>query len=390
MEIIRTNKYRLYPNSKQKSLLHNMFGQTRFVFNSVLGMIQECKFGSYINKRGNKIGSIPSQTTLINQVTELKKEHLFLYQIGNDFLQAELNNLYLGTKGFLKGIYGYPKFKSRKNKEQSINLRAGSRARFDSNYIYLPVPMGTQFDKSDFKIKYKKHSANYSLPEKITGYTIFKDNLDRYWISFTFKIELKYKIKGVKGTNKQCGIDLGIKDLIITSDGLEIPNDNLIKKSELKLSFLQRRLSKKKKGSKNRNKARLKVAKCQDKIKNQRNYRNHNITKSLVNVYDFIGVETLAVKNMIKNKSLAKSIANVSWSDIVSKIEYKMTEKQGHLIKIDQFYPSSKTCSNCGSVKQEMPLEIRIYECSECSYTEDRDINAAKNILAEAKRIAGL
>jgi putative transposase len=171
---------------------------------------------------------------------------------------------------------------------------------------------------------------------------------------------------------------------------LKIPNDNLIKKSELKLSFLQRRLSKKKKGSKNRNKARLKVAKCQDKIKNKRQYRNHNLTMSLVNIYDFIGVETLAVKNMIKNRSLSKAIANVSWSDIVSKIEYKMTENQGHLIKIDQFYPSSKTCSNCGSVKQDMPLEIRIYECSECSYTEDRDINAAKNILAEAKRIAGL
>lgn len=387
MEIIRTNKYRLYPNAKQKSLLHNHFGQTRFVFNSVLNMIQECKFGSYINKKGNKIGSIPSQTVLINQVSELKNKYPFLYQTGNDFLQAELNNLYLGTKGFLKGIYGYPKFKSRKNKEQSINLRAGSRARFDSNYIYLPVPMGTQFDKSDFKIKYKKHSTNYSLPEKITSYTISKDNLDRYWISFTFKIELKYKIKGM---NKQCGIDLGIKDLIITSDGLKIPNDNLIKKSELKLSFLQRRLSKKKKGSKNRNKARLKVAKCQDKIKNQRNYRNHNITRLLVNLYDFIGVETLAVKNMIKNKSLAKAIANVSWSDIISKIEYKMTEKQGHLIKIDQFYPSSKTCSSCGSVKQEMLLEIRIYECSECSYTEDRDINAAKNILAEAKRIANI
>ena len=110
----------------------------------------------------------------------------------------------------------------------------------------------------------------------------------------------------------------------------------------------------------------------------------------LVNLYDFIGVETLAVKNMIKNKSLSKAIANVSWSDIISKIEYKMTEKQGHLIKIDQFYPSSKTCSNCGSVKQEIPLEIRTYECEHCSYVEDRDINAAKNILAEAKRIAGL
>ena len=387
MEIIRTNKYRLYPNSKQKSLLHNMFGQTRFVFNSVLNMIQEYKFGSYVNKKGEKYGSIPSQTVLINQITELKNKYPFLYQTGNDFLQAELNNLYLGTKGFLKGIYGYPKFKSRKNKAQSINLRAGSRAKFDSEYVYLPFAKGTQFNKSDFKIKYKKHSTNYSLPEKITSYTISKDNLDRYWISFTFKIELKYKIKGA---NKQCGIDLGLKDLIITSDGIKIPNDNLIKKSELKLTFLQRRLSKKKKGSKNRNKVRLKVAKCQDKIKNKRQYRNHNISRMLVNLYDFIGVETLAVKNMIKNKSLSKAIANVSWSDIISKIEYKMTEKQGHLIKIDQFYPSSKTCSNCGSVKQEMPLEIRIYECEHCSYIEDRDINAAKNILAEAKRIAGL
>ena len=385
MEIIRSNKYRLYPNAKQKSLLHNHFGSTRFVFNSVLGMIQESKFGTTVSKSGKEVSIIPSQTQIVNQVTILKSEYPFLYQTGNDFLQAELNNLYSAFKGFFaKG--GYPKFKSRKQ-NQSLNLYAGSRARFDSEYVYLPVPKGTQFDKSDFKIKYKQHKTNYSLPEKITGYTISKDNLNKYWISFTYKVELPYS---VSETGKQCGIDLGIKDLVITSDGLKIPNDNLIKKSEKKLRTLNRQLSKKKKCSKNRNKARIKVAKHHDKIKNQRSYRNHNDSRTLVNIYDFIGIETLKVKNMIKNRRLSKAIANVALFDLTSKIQYKMAEKQGHLIKIDTWFPSSKTCSNCGSVKAELSLGTRIYECEHCNYIECRDINAAKNILAEAKRIANL
>ncbi len=385
MEIIRSNKYRLYPNAKQKSLLHNHFGSTRFVFNSVLGMIQESKFGTTLSKSGKEVSIIPSQTQIVNQVTILKSEYPFLYGTGNDFLQAELNNLYSAFKGFFaKG--GYPKFKSRKQ-NQSLNLYAGSRARFDSEYVYLPVPRGTQFDKSDFKIKYKQHKTNYSLPEKITGYTISKDNLNQYWISFTYKVDLPYSISG---TGAQCGIDLGIKDLVITSDGLKIPNDNLIKKSEKKLRSLSRQLSKKKKGSKNRNKARIKVAKHHDKIKNQRSYRNHNVSRTLVNIYDFIGIETLKVKNMIKNRRLSKAIANVALFDLTSKIQYKMAEKQGHLIKIDTWFPSSKTCSNCGSVKAELSLGTRIYECEHCNYIECRDVNAAKNILAEAKRIANL
>ncbi len=323
MEIIRSNKYRLYPNAKQKSLLHNHFGSTRFVFNSVLGMIQESKFGTTVSKSGKEVSIIPSQTQIVNQVTILKSEYPFLYQTGNDFLQAELNNLYSAFKGFFaKG--GYPKFKSRKQ-NQSLNLYAGSRAKFDSEYVYLPVPRGTQFDKSDFKIKYKQHKTNYSLPEKITGYTISKDNLNQYWISFTYKVDLPYS---VSGTGAQCGIDLGIKDLVITSDGLKIPNDNLIKKSEKKLRSLSRQLSKKKKGSKNRNKAKLNVAKFHNKIKNQRSYRNHNVSRALVNIYDFIGIETLKVKNMIKNRRLSKALSNVALFDLTSKIQYKMAENK--------------------------------------------------------------
>ncbi len=385
MEIIRSNKYRLYPNAKQKSLLHNHFGNTRFVFNSVLGMIQESKFGTIISKYGKEVSIIPSQTQIVNQVTILKSKYPFLCQTGNDFLQAELNNLYSAFKGFFnKG--GYPKFKSRKQ-DQSLNLYAGSRAKFDSKYIYLPKAHGTQFDKSDFKIKYKQHKTNYALPEKITGYTISKDNLNQYWISFTYKVDLPYSISG---TGKQCGIDLGIKDLVITSDGLKIPNDNLIKKSEKKLRSLSRQLYKKKKGSKNRNKARIKVAKYHDKIKNQRSYRNHNVSRALVNIYDFIGIETLKVNNMVKNRRLSKAISNVALFDLTSKLQYKMAEKQGQLIKIDTWVPSSKTCSNCGSVKAELSLGTRIYECEHCNYIECRDINAAKNILASAKRIANL
>ena len=386
MEIIRSNKYRLYPNAKQKSLLFNLFGSTRFIYNFFLGKIQESHFGTSLNKKTELfVPKIPSEFDLSKYLTEVKQEHNFLYSVPNMFLQAESKNLYSAFKGFFaKG--GYPKFKSRKQ-NQSLNCYQGANAKFDSKYIYLPKAHGTQFDKSDFKIKYKQHKTNYSLPEKITGYTISKDNLNQYWISFTFKVDISYSITG---TGKQCGIDLGIKDLVITSDGLKIPNDNLIKKSEKKLRTLNRQLSKKKKGSKNRNKARIKVAKFHNKIKNQRSYRNHNISRELVNIYDFIGIETLKVKNMIKNRRLSKAISNVALFDLTSKIQYKMAEKQGHLIKIDTWFPSSKTCSNCGSVKAELSLGTRTYECEHCNHIECRDINAAKNILAEAKIIANI
>ncbi len=387
MEIIRSVKYRLYPSAKQKSLLHNLFGSTRFTFNLFLGKIQESYFGTSLNKKtGEFVPKIPSEFDLSKALTIFKQEYPFLYTVPNDFLQAESKNLSSAYKKFFtKG--GYPKFKSRKDKHQSINFYAGSRAKLDSEYIYLPVASGSSFLKEDFKIKYKKHKTNFSPRDKITGYTISKYNLDNYWISFTFKTESrKFKKK-----NKSVGIDLGIKDFIILSDGTKFPNDNLLKKTQSKLKRKQRELSRKKKGSKNYKKQNIKLAKLHRKVQNQRQYRNHSISKKLIDIYDFIGLESLSVLQMISKenkgmKGLRNAISNASWFDFSSKLKYKMAESQGHFIQIDRYFPSTKLCFNCGNIR-DVDLSERIYTC-ECGYIEDRDINAAKNILAEAKNIA--
>jgi putative transposase len=389
MEIIRSAKYRLYPSAKQKSLLHNLFGSTRFTFNLFLGKIQESYFGTSLNKKtGEFIHRIPSEFDLSKALTLFKQEHPFLYCVPNMFLQAESKNLSSAYKKFFAGG-GHPKFKSRKDKHQSINCYQGMNAKFDSEYIYLPKAHGTSFNKEDFKIKYKKHNTNFSPKEKITGYTISKDNLNQYWISFTFKTESRT----FKKKRNQIGVDLGIKDFIILSDGTKFPNDNLLKKSKNKLKRTQRSLSRKKKGSKNHKKQTLKLARIHNKIKNQRQYRNHSVSKKLIDIYDFIGLESLSVLQMISkenktSKGMRNAISNASWFDFSSKIGYKMVESQGRLIQIDRYFPSTKLCFNCGNIR-DIDLSERIYTC-ECGYQEDRDINAAKNILAEAKRIANI
>ena len=389
MEIVRSAKYRLYPSAKQKSLLHNLFGSTRFTYNLFLGKIQESYFGTSLNnKTGELVPKIPSEFDLSKALTLFKSDYPFLYSVPGAMLQAESKNLSSAYKKFFSGG-GYPKFKSRKDKHQSINYYQGTNAKFNFEYIYLPKAHGSSFEKEDLKIKYKKNKTNFSPKDKITGYTISKDNLDKYWISFTFKTESRT----FKKKRKSVGIDLGIKDFIILSDGTKFPNDNLLKRTQSKLKRKQRELSRKKKGSKNYKKQNIKLAKLHRKVQNQRQYRNHSTSKRLIDIYDFIGLESLSVLQMISKenkgmKGLRNAISNASWFEFSSKLKYKMAESQGHFIQIDRYFPSTKLCFNCGTIR-DIDLSERIYTC-ECGYIEDRDINAAKNILAEAKRLASI
>ena len=386
MEIVRANKYRLYPTARQKSMLHEMFGMSRFAFNNTLGKIQDSYFGVYTitkgKNKGNVVPKIPSQGELTGFSTELKQNNEFMNRLPNDYIQAALANLYSGVKGFYRGG-GYPKFKSRKHSKQTINMKAGSRVKILDNFIILSKAGKTPYSKDDHKIKFKKHKTNHEIG-KITGFVISKDNLGEYWVSVTSKIEIPIKPK----SGKKCGIDLGIKDFVITDDGTKFENKKFFKKSEKKLAKEQRKLSKKKIGSNNRNKQRIKVAKVHKKIRNQRNSYNHEVSKILIDIYDFIGLESLQVQKMMENRGLSKSIQDVSWFDFITKLKYKMTEKQGHVVQIDKWFPSTKTCSRCGNIKKEIGLDERVYECHECGYVEDRDVNAAKNILAASTKLA--
>ena len=383
MQIIRANKYRLYPSAKQKQILHDYFGASRFVFNNLLGKLQDEHFGTTVlkNKDNKVVSRIPGQTELINELTNLKLEHEFLKKRANDLLQSSITDLYKATQNFYKGS-GFPKFKSRKAPKQSFEMKAGSRIKLNENHVILPKPREGNYSKDDLTIRFKRHKTKAILPDKLVKYTVSMDNLKQYWISFTYKMEIP---DSPKSTNKSVGLDLGIKDLVITPDGKSFGNAKLTKKSQKKLRFHQKAMSRREKFGQNWNKSKKKVQKIHKKIGNQRNFRNHQISHDLVKNYDFIAMESLKIKNMMKNKRLSKSIADASWFDLISKIKYKMTEKQGHFHQIDTFFPSTKTCSSCGCIK-EMPLEIREYHCPECNYREDRDINAAINIEKQGLR----
>ena len=284
-----------------------------------------------------------------------------------------MKNLSKGFSNFYR-TFNYPKFKAKKSSVQSFNCYNGCRVKIDGDYIILAKPRGSSYTKDDLKIRFKRHKIKYEF-DKVTEFTISKEN-NKYYVSFSFYTEIEGK-----ETNGSVGIDLGIKNFAICSDGTIYENKRFYEKSLRKLKISQRKLSKKQKGSNNRDKARLKVSKLHKKVRNQRNDYQHKISRELVNKYNIICLETLKVKNMVKNKRLSKSINDVSWSSFIEKLEYKIAENQGYLVKIDAYYPSSKTCSNCGCIKDKLSLSERIYHCDECGFTIDRDLNASINIL---------
>ena len=374
---IRSAKFVLKPNSKQKEVLESFFGLSRAIYNISLHNIKNSKFGNYEvqngKNKGNIVPRIPTEFDLNKSLPKLKEEYNYLSLLPTDYAQGVMKNLSRGFSNFYR-TFNYPRFKSKKNSVQSFNCYAGSRVKIDGDYIVLMKPRDSSYRKDDLKIRFKRHKIKYNF-DKVTGFTISRE-YNKYYISFSFYTDIESK-----ETNGSVGIDLGIKDFAICSDGVVFENKKFYEKSLRKLKIYQRKLNKKKKGSNNRDKQRIKVSKIYKKVKNQRNDYQHKVSREIVNKYNIICLETLKVKNMLKNKRLAKSISDVSWSSFVSKLEYKVAENQGYLVKIDAYYPSSKTCSNCGCVKESLKLSERVYHCEECGFTINRDLNASINIL---------
>ena len=370
---IRSAKFVLKPTSRQKEILESFFGISRALYNISLYNIKDSKFGTYETKNGSIVPKIPTEIDLNNSLPKLKEEYSYLALFPADYAQATMRNLSRGFKNFYKTL-NYPKFKAKKNSTQSFNCYKGSTVRIDGDYIILAKPRVSDYTEEDLRIRFKRHKVKYNF-EKVTNFTISREN-NKYYISFTFSTDIESK-----ETDGSVGIDLGIKDFVICSDGTVYPNMRFLEKSLRKLKISQRRLSKKQKGSKNREKARLKVSKQYKKVKNQRNDYQHKVSRELADKHNTICLETLNVKNMVKNHKLAKAISDVSWSSFGTKLDYKIAENQGCLVKIDRFYPSSKTCSNCGCVKDKLLLSERTYHCEECGFEIDRDLNASINIL---------
>ena len=364
---VRSAKFVLKPTVKQKEILESFFGLSRAIYNISLHNIKNSKFGTYEvqngKNKGNIVPKIPSEFELNKSLPKLKEEYDYLSLFPSDYAQAVMKNLSRGFDNFYK-TFNYPRFKAKKSNTQSFNMYASSLIKIDGDYIILAKPRSSSYTKDDLKIRFKRHKIKYEF-DKVNKFTISREN-NKYYISFSFYCDIESK-----ETSDSVGIDLGIKDFAICSDGTVYENKRFLEKSLRKLKISQRKLSKKKKCSNNRDKAKLKVSKLHKKVKNQRKDYQHKVSREIADKFKVICLETLKVKNMVKNKRLSKSISDVSWNSFIEKLEYKVAENQSYLVKIDSYYPSSKTCSNCGCVKESLKLSERAYLCEECGFTID-------------------
>ena len=354
--MLKAYKYRIFPTKKQKEKMQRFFGVSRVIYNLAL----ETKTNAYA---GNKVSI--TKYDLINQLPDLKMEFSWMKEVPSQVLQQTIFNLDTAYQNFFKGKGMFPKFKNKYTK-QSIRFPQGFK--INENSIFLP------------KLKDIKLIKHRDFNGTVRNVTLSKTVTNKYFVSILVDTHTKLPKKKPIKEQTSVGIDLGVKNLVITSDGVVYENKNFFKKQQRKLRVEQRRLARKQKGSNNYKKQKIKVALLHEKIRNQRTDYLHKISTELVNKYDTIIFEDLAVSNMVKNHKLARAISDMGWRQLRIMFEYK-TEWYGKNEQvIGRFEPSSKICSRCGNIKQDLKLSDRIYHCDVCGFSEDRDKNAADNI----------
>jgi putative transposase len=367
VEVKRAFRYRFYPTPEQEDSLAKTFGCARFAYNYMLRL----RTDAWLNDH-KSIGYHETSALL----TRLKRtpEHLWLNEVSSVPVQQALQHLQSAFNNFFAKRARYPTFKSKHGKQATSYVATGFQwnGKEELKLAKMDAPLDIRWSRP--------------LPKgaKVTTCTVSKDAAERYFVSMLCDVAVNNKHK----VASKVGIDLGLTHFAILSTGEKIGSPKTFRKYESRLAKLQRRLAKKKLGSKNRAKAKLKVARLHARIADSRKDFLHKLSTRLINENQVIAVETLAVSNMQKNHSLAKSITDAGWAEFLRQLEYKATWYGRTLAGIDKWFPSTKRCNECGHTLKSLSLKVREWTCPECYAVHDRDVNAAKNVLTAG--LAGL
>lgn len=355
-------KYRAYPTKTQQKMFAKTFGCTRFIYNRMLGD----KIDYYAD----------CNETLHITPAAYKDEFEWLKEVDAHALTNAQMDLQTAYKNFFENPdkFGFPKFKAKRNKQKYKTSVCNNNIRIEGNRLKLP------------KVGMVKIVIDREIPknQRLKSVTVTQTSSGKYFVSIL--TEWEEDIKEVE-LNNFLGLDFSMADLYIDNNGDKPNAIKYYKKYQNKLAREQRKFSKMKKGGNNYHKQRIKVAKIYEKIANSRNDFLHKLSTQITNEYDCICIEDLDLKEISQHLNFGKSVHDNSWANFVNMLDYKLKKQGKKLVKVDRYFPSSKTCSNCGAIK-DMSLELRIYDCS-CGLSLDRDVNAAINILNEGKRIVG-
>lgn len=378
--MLRAIKIRLYPNKEQKLKLNKVLGCYRFVYNQMLALKQQ-----EYNENKKSLG-LTDLSRYFHGTLLKDEQYEWLKEQNTKVMKQSIRQMLSAYDKFFKQHNGFPKFKSKKDKQSALfPLEAISKGnKFNERKITLTQPLkNIRFRCSDL---YFRRLQTYK--DRIRNATLSKNKSGNYFLSILIELPQEEVIK-FKQTNERVGIDLGVKDFVITSDGEVFENKHFFKTQEKKIAKLQRQLSRKRKGSNNRNKQRIKIAKAFEHLTNQKEAYIHGVVNELLTYYDVVFMEDLNVQGMLKNHKLAKAIAEVGFYRFKTVLSDKAFNNEKKIVFVDRFYSSSKTCSRCGYKNKKLTLNNREWTCPICGTHHDRDLNAAMNILMEGERIIG-
>ena len=371
--MLKAIKIRIYPSAEQVDFINKQLGCCRFVYNNCLAFRKD----SYQNEHVSI-----SSSEAVKHITVLKKDNEWLKNVHSKVLQQSVRDMNQAYDNFFKLHRGFPKFKSKHDNRQSCRFPKDAFIGVRGNRIDLIKVL------KDIHFKCSRNDERYlnRNQDKVKSITLSKEPNGKFYLS----VLIDKPLRQVPQSSSMVGLDLGIKDFAVTSDGQVIENFHFKKNEESRLKRLQRQISKKIVGSKNREKARLRFAKLNEKIRNRKLNFLHDVTNHLIDENQVIVMEDLNVKGMVRNHKLAESISEVNWGEFRRILTYKAAWHGRQLVFIDRFYPSSKRCNHCGYINKGLTLKDRQWVCPECGSLIDRDYNAALNILEEGERIIGL